>query len=105
MDGTPYHGPSNGPTLTWSGDYALRTGECFRVTVRWTELGSPALTQVCVAGNSWRVPQELYARADQQTDRTYEWSVAVARVQTAADGQTAYVALGPESLVWSFTWN
>jgi hypothetical protein len=82
----------------------LAPDECFLVTVRWTERGAQASTQVCIQATSWFVDSSLYLRADQETDRIYGWSVQVAREETGESGERTYVPFSPSGAARSFYW-
>jgi hypothetical protein len=103
-DAAPFEGENAIIKLTWSGDHTLKTDECYRVTLRWTEAGAPASTDVCVQETSWFVPEALYLRADQETERAYYWRVQVVQQQTDGDGNATYVPLSQFSEERSFHW-
>jgi hypothetical protein len=90
--------------LAWSSGHTLQIDECFLITIRWTELGAPASTQVCVQTTSWFADAGLYLRADQETDRVYDWSVRLARTETDENGQEVFVPFSPSSDEQSFYW-
>jgi hypothetical protein len=103
-DAAPFDGDNAIIKLAWSSSHTLRQDECYRVTLRWTEGGAPASTDACVQETSWFVPETLYLRADQETDRVYYWSVQVVQPQTDADGNATYVPLSVSSEERSFYW-
>jgi len=103
-EAAPLDGESAIIKLTWSSAHTLKPGECYLVALRWTEAGAPAGTSVCVQETSWFVPEALYLRADQETDRAYYWSVQVVQSQTDADGNASYVPLSLSSEERSFHW-
>ena len=74
------------------------------MTVRWTERGAQASTQVCIQATFWFVDSSLYLRADQETDRMYSWSVQLAREEPSESGQQAYAPFSPFSEERSFRW-
>jgi hypothetical protein len=103
-DGALFGGENAKIELAWTSGHTLKTDECFLIAVRWTELGAPASTQVCVQATSWFVDEALYLRADQETDRLYDWSVRSARKETNESGQEQYAPLSPPSEERSFYW-
>ncbi len=103
-DGAVFHGAEAKIELGWESAYTLAPDECFLITVRWTENGSPAGTRVCVQRLSWFVDAGLYLRADQETERIYYWSVSLARKTTDAEGNEQYTPLGPPSEERTFFW-
>jgi RNA polymerase subunit RPABC4/transcription elongation factor Spt4 len=104
-DNAPFfNGERANITLVWAGSHSLRADECFLVTLRWTERGAPANNLICVRQTSWFVPNALYLRADQETERKYSWSVRVARQSTGSNGSLSYIPLSAPSVEWSFYW-
>jgi hypothetical protein len=103
-DAAPFEGENAIIKLAWSSNHTLRSGECYRVILRWTEAGAPASTDVCVQQTSWFVPEALHLRADQETERVYYWRVQLVQSQTDADGNATYAPLSPSSEERSFHW-
>jgi hypothetical protein len=103
-DGALFGGENAKIELAWSSGHTLRVDECFLINVRWTELGAPASTQVCVQTTSWFVDEVLHLRADQETDRVYGWSVRLAREETGEGGADQYSPFSPPSEERSFYW-
>ena len=102
-NGEPFTGENAIIELAWSSSYTLRTDECYLVTVRWTENGAAASTQVCMQATSWFVDRLLYLRADQETNRIYYWSVQIVR-RGGQPGSGDYVPLSPASEEHFFYW-
>jgi hypothetical protein len=90
--------------LAWDISHTLKPDEFFELTVRWTEGGSPAASSYYVQETFWWVSDELYLRADQETDRVYFWSVRLVRKGVDAEGNEVYTPLSPSSEEWSFHW-
>jgi hypothetical protein len=89
--------------LSWTSDYTLKPDECFLVTLRWTESGTPANNLACVQSPYWFVDRALYLRADQETERLYTWSVCVAQ-RIGAQEDARFVPLSASSEERSFYW-
>jgi len=103
-DGALFSGDSAKIELAWTSKHTLKPNECFLVTVRWTEGGARTSTQVCVQATSWFVDESLYLRADQETDRVYDWSVQLAREETDESGQETFSPFSPSGGERSFHW-
>jgi len=103
-DGALFSGENAKIELAWSSGHTLKPDECFLVTVRWTERGAQSGTQVCVQATSWFVDGSLHLRADQETDRIYDWSVQVAREESDDGGQVTFTPLSPSGSERSFHW-
>lgn len=103
-DGEGFGGRNAVVKLVWTSGHTLKPDECYRVTVQWTEQGALAANEVCVQDTAWFMPDSLYLRADQETDRLYTWSVRLARRTTDANGNARFVPFSPESEEWSFHW-
>jgi hypothetical protein len=104
-DNAPFfNGERANITLVWASSHSLKTDECYQVTLRWTERGAPANSLICVRETSWFVPNALYLRADQETERKYSWSVRLVKGSTGPDGSTNYIPLSAPSVEWSFYW-
>ena len=102
-DGAPF-GDRDTFKLAWRSSHTLKPDECFLVTVRYTNAGSEVNLPVCVQATYWWVDEALYLQADQETDRVYNWSVRIARIETDEEGNETYVPLGASSEEWSFYW-
>jgi RNA polymerase subunit RPABC4/transcription elongation factor Spt4 len=103
-DEAPFSGVKAIIKLAWSSSHTLKPGECYLVTVRWTEGGAPTGTENCVQEMFWFVVESLYLRADQETDRLYRWSVRVVRKETDSNGEAVFVPLSSSSEERSFYW-
>ena len=103
-DGEGYGGRDAIIKLVWTSSHTLKPSECYLVTVRWTEQGAMAANEVCVQETLWFMPESLYLRADQETDRVYFWSVEVARRSTDSEGNQRFVPFSQASEEWSFHW-
>jgi RNA polymerase subunit RPABC4/transcription elongation factor Spt4 len=103
-DGEAFGGKDAIVKLVWSSGYTLGPDECFRVTVQWTEQGAMAANEVCVQDTLWFMPESLYLRADQETDRLYSWSVEVARRITDVSSNVRFQPFSPSSEERSFHW-
>ena len=103
-DGEAFGGKDAIIKLVWTSGYTLRPDECYRVKVRWTEQGAMAANEVCVQDSLWFMPESLYLRADQETDRLYYWSVDLARRTTDANGIQRFQPFSPVSEEWTFHW-
>jgi hypothetical protein len=90
--------------LAWSSSHVLAPDECYLVLLHWTEEGAPSGTQVCVQRTFWYMDQTLYLRADQVTERVYEWSVRLVRKEVDAEGNETLIPLGPASEEMFFHW-
>ena len=98
------HSPDATFRLGWTASHTLKPDECFLVTLRYTQQGSPAVTQTCVQQAQWYVDKALYGLADQETKRAYYWSVRLARKGVDADGKETYTPFSPPSEEWVFYW-
>jgi hypothetical protein len=103
-DEAPYDGARAIIKLAWTSSHTLASDECYLVTLRWTEGGAPAATEICVQGTSWFVDESLHLRADQETQRVYYWSVRLAQKRTNEEGIEEFVPLSPSSEERSFYW-
>jgi hypothetical protein len=103
-DGALFSGENAKIEVAWTSSHTLKPNECFLVLLHWTERGAPASTQVCIQATSWFVDSALHLRADQETDRLYDWSVAVARKSTGENGQEVLTPFSPPSTERSFHW-
>jgi hypothetical protein len=103
-DGALFSGEDAVIKLAWRSGHTLARDECFLVTLRWTESGAPAENPACVQQTYWYVDEQLYLRADQETERIYYWSVRLARRTTDADGGTEFIPFSPSSEERSFYW-
>ncbi|MFN2187068.1 MAG: double zinc ribbon domain-containing protein [Anaerolineae bacterium] len=90
--------------LAWRSAHTLKTDECYLLTVSYVQDGSEVGLTMCMQETQWWVDDGLYLQADQETDRAYQWQVAVARQTVAEDGTTRYAPLGPASQEWTFYW-
>jgi hypothetical protein len=63
-----------------------------------------AANEVCVQDTLWFMPESLYLRADQETDRLYAWSVDLARRKTDANDNVRFEPFSPASEEWTFHW-
>ncbi len=90
--------------LAWRSNHTLARDECFLVNLRWTEGGAPANNETCVQQTFWYVDTLLYLRADQETDRTYYWTVRLARRATGSEGGTSFIPFSPPSEERFFYW-
>lgn len=104
-NGAPFSGESAVIRLAWRSTHTLAVDECFLVNVRWTEGGAPANAGVCVQETQLFMGEDLYLRADQETQRIYRWTVQLVRQQTNAEGNTTYFPLSPLSEESFFYWN
>lgn len=103
-DGALFSGENAKIELAWTSGHTLKPDECFLVTVRWTERGAPSSTQVCIQATSWFVDGSLYLRADQETDREYDWGVQLAREERGDSGQDTFTPFSPSGRERSFHW-
>lgn len=90
--------------LAWRGSYTLTQNDFYEVSLRWREAGSPATNLVYVQETFWFVPEALYLRADQETDRVYYWSVRLVHKEADAEGNEVVVPLSSASEEWAFYW-
>ena len=103
-DGASYGGPNAIIRLAWQSDHALKSDECFLLTVSYIQNGAEVGLPMCLQETQWWVDEGLYLQADQETDRAYHWEVRVVRQETDEDGNVSYVSLGPSSQKWTFYW-
>ena len=102
-DGSTYN-PDATFRLGWTTGYTLKPGECFLITLRYTQQGNAAMTQTCVQETQWYVDKALYGLADQETKRAYYWSVRLARKEVDANGKETYTPFSPPSAERVFYW-
>ena len=102
-DGAPFSG-GDIFKLAWQSSHTLKPDECYLLTIRYTMGGENVSLPVCVQEPYWWVDKGLYLQADQETGRSYHWSVRVAQKERDAGGNETYVPLSPASEEWVFYW-
>lgn len=85
--------------LSWEGVGPLAADEWYAVRLRYVANGQTQYTGANVKETSWRVPADLFGKAD-QPDRVYQWDVTVIRVGPDGAGQE----ISPHSPTRSFRW-
>ncbi|MBN1659554.1 MAG: zinc ribbon domain-containing protein [Anaerolineae bacterium] len=92
--------------LTWTSNHTLRPTEYFEIQIRYSEEGTDneIVIPIHVQRTSWFVDDGLYARASQQTERAYHWSLRLVRREVADDGSERYVPLSSLSDERTFYW-
>jgi hypothetical protein len=103
-DQSVFRGQTASIELVWRSSHTLKPDECYVIVLRWTEGGAPASERRCIQATSWFVDSQLYLRADQETERLYQWSVSLARKQTDPEDGEQFVPFSPSSEEWLFFW-
>jgi LysM repeat protein/ribosomal protein L37E len=85
--------------LRWEAVGPLAADEWYAVRLHYLANGQTQYTGANVKETSWRVPADLFGKAD-QPDRVYQWDVTVIRVGPDGTGQE----ISPRSPTRSFRW-
>ncbi len=104
VEGSPFNGPLASFRLAWLSSHTLKPDEYYEVRVRYLQDGAEVFIPYRVQQTHWWVDKSLYLKADQETGRTYRWSVQVVMRRIAEDGSVTFVPISPVSAEWSFTW-
>jgi LysM repeat protein len=89
--------------LQWASVGILRQNEYYLVRVEQVSGGVPPTTFPTRA-TAWRIPVELFPKAD-DSHRTFQWQVRVVReIGAHADGTPIFSEAGPASLLRLFRW-
>lgn len=103
-DGSPFNGEQASFRLSWLSSHTLEPDEYYEVRVRYLQDGAEVFIPYRVQQTHWWVDKSLYLKADQETGRTYHWSVLLVLRKVAEDGSVTFVPMSPVSDEWSFTW-
>jgi hypothetical protein len=103
-DEAPFSGEKEFIKLAWTSSHTLKPDEFYELALHWTENGAPARNEVYLQETSWFVDEQLYLRADQETERIYYWSLRLVRKELDAEGKEEYLPFSPSSEERSFYW-
>jgi LysM repeat protein len=103
-NGSSYEGDKTEIMLQWQNKDYLPAGAVYRVTILWTESGTPMSNHQDTTITSSRVPLWLWGLADQQQGRQYTWSVQIVQLATDGKGGERVIELNPPSEKRVFYW-
>lgn len=78
--------------------------EYYELRVRYTHEGVEIPLLVHTQDVSWWVDEQLYGKADQETEGLHYWGVRLVRKTIDSEGNETYVPIGPWSEEWTFFW-
>jgi hypothetical protein len=102
-DGSNYEGENAQIMLEWQNKDYLPAGAVYRVTILWTEKGTPMSNPQDTTATSSRAPLWLWGKADQPS-RQYTWSVQIVQLATDGKGGERVIEINPPTEKRVFYW-